>query len=164
MQRLAKVYGVVRAARILVAENADAEQADHGGDAIAIVLQVFVSGVTPDIEVHFDTANELVEVFKGKLILRDDGSQLLVYGEAGSPALAGDANVGPPFLEQFSPGGGGLGFVIRRVIHFPAKGIQGSHAGSLRGWQEDERQREVGGAFARDRLADLPAHVFEGGV
>ena len=47
----------------------------------------------------------------------------------------------------------GRGFIVRHVVHLAAEGIEGGHAVALLAGQEDEGQRQVGGAFARDGLA-----------
>ena len=46
-------------------------------------------------------------------------------------------------------------FVVRDVIDLAAKRVKRGHATAFFGRKKNESEREVGGAFSRDRFADL---------
>jgi hypothetical protein len=49
------------------------------------------------------------------------------------------------------------GFIVRQIVHFPAKGIQRSHTLAFGLGQQDEGKSQIGSALSRDPLADLHA-------
>src|SRR5258708_7687650 len=88
-------------------------------------------------------------------MLADYTLQFLIHGEARTPARAGRADILPPFLEFRAPLFDGGRLLIRHVIDFPAKGVEGLHALTLFPGQKNESESEIRGALARDRLTRL---------
>ncbi len=155
MQGFAEVDGVVAAAGVLVAEDLDAEEADGGGDAEAVLLEGGEIGVAIGVEVHFAAANQLVKIVEGKAVLLDEGLEFAVDDEGRGLAGAGEADVVAPVVERGAAGFGGDGFVVGDIIDFAAEGVEGGHGEALGLGQKDEGEREVGGAFAGDGLGVL---------
>ena len=151
LQGFAEINRVIPAGRILVAENFDAEQPDDRRDPVAIQLELLASAIPFDVEIHFHPANELVEVFEREMVLPDCRLQFPVDGKLRSFGPAGAAHVGAPGGEPPAPVFHRDGFVVGRVVHFAAERIKGGHGIAFGFGQQNERERQIGGAFAGDR-------------
>src|SRR6185436_9062618 len=119
------MIGIGAADRILIAENLDAQQADHGGDTIAIEFQFGVGVVTCYVEVHLDAANQFIEKPEGQLMLGDVRLELLVNTKLRRLTLAGPLNIGPPFREAGTPLADWQPFIVGNVVNLTTKGIEG---------------------------------------
>ena len=96
LQRLAERVGIFTARGILVAEDLDTEQPDHGGDAVAVAFEILEGFVSFDVEVHLHAANQLIEQVEGQVVASDDGLQLLIDAELRTRTLASAGNVCAP--------------------------------------------------------------------
>ena len=158
LERFAEPDRVVATTRVAVAEDFDAEPSHHRRHAVAIQLQLGVGFVAFDVEVHLDAANQFVKQGKGELVSPYDGLQLPIDREAGRALFARLTEVLPPvgqppatFLDRDR-------FLIGHVVHLAAKGIKCGHVVAFCFGQQHKGQSEIGGAFARYRLADGRGH------
>ena len=154
LKGLAQIHGVVARARVGVAKNLDAQQTDHGSNAIAVLLQLGVGLVALDVEVHLHAPDQIIEQLEAQPGMRaDDGLQFAVHGELRRAAGAGPAQVLAPGRQLGAARFHGHGFLVGHVIHLATEGVERGHAVALGLGQQDEGEREV----ARALLRNVPA-------
>ena len=158
---MAQVDGVIAAGGILIAKDLDAQEADDGGDAVAIGFQLLGIGIAVNLQIHFAAPDEFVEQGKGEVEVLDDRHQFLVDRESGGGAPAGAADILPPLGQLGAALLRGHGILVRDIIHFAAKGVERRHGIAFGLGQQDKGQREIGGALAGDGAAVLH-HRWEG--
>ena len=157
------MHGVIAARGVLIAENFDAQQADDGRDAMAIEFKLVKIFVAQRVQVHFAAFDELVKQREGQLEFLDDRLKFLVEDKFRIFIFAGAADVFAPGGELFAARFNGSGILVGHVIHGAAEGVERGHGVALFAGQQDESQREVGGAFLGERAAVLHGHAPGGG-
>jgi hypothetical protein len=116
-----------------------------------------------DVEVHFDAPDQFIEMFEWQLVAHDRGPQFPVHSDLWFASVTGAFDILAPFRKAASTFLCRDPVIIGHIINFPAESVQGGHGVALVARQEDESEREVGSAFARDGLADRFPHGTGGG-
>ncbi len=149
----AEVYRVVFGFGVAVAEYLEADEANDGGDAIAVEAEIVEGLVAVVFEVHFDAADDVLEVGLGDVVGlggvgqgREDGALRL--------ALVGLVEAGGEVKEGGLLGLGGGDFVDG-VVAVAAEGIGGVDGAALGGGEGEESVEEVLGLAPGDEAAFL---------
>ena len=146
----AQFLGVAAGARILVAEDLDADEADRGGDLVAVGPQVAERGETRRLEVHRAAVDELLErqPLHGKAA--DHPLQRLALRRARPPAVeAGGHFLAPALQSGRALRQRPLLVLVHLIVHGPAEVPHGRDGLAAIGGQGQERVGEVGVATPR---------------
>src|SRR5262245_36080301 len=87
------------------------------------------------------------------MILLDGGLQFAIYCEVRSLVRARAPDVLAPRSKLFATLFDRRRFVVSDVVHLAAERVKGGHTIALGSGQKDKRQRQIGGALARDGAA-----------
>lgn len=126
LEGVAEGDGVVFCAVFIGSEEGEADEADGGGDAEGVLLEVFPGVEALGMEVHLAALDDVGEVFAGDLVAVADGEDIaLEVDEAeGGVGLVGGEDVFPAF-----EAGGFLGEgeveIVSEVIDDAAVGVEG---------------------------------------
>jgi len=144
LEGVAEGDGVVSGALDISSEEGEADEADGGGDAVAVALEVFPGLEALGGEVHFAAFDDIDEVLAGDGVEVADGEDFpLEVGEAeGGVGLAGGEDVFPPgeaFFLLFE----GEVEVVGEVIDDAAVGVEGDEVGAALGGDAAEGEGEI---------------------
>src|SRR5262245_12440171 len=152
LERDAEVARIVRGGGMPAAEDLDAEEADGGGDQVAVLLERAEGPVAPAREIHLDAADQVREV-----PLRQ-GEPPHGVGERDADGVGRRSRVHavelvPPAREQ-DRGVTRAGIeAVGDVVDEAAERIYRVEAGTALWTEEPEGLREAAAAAARDRVA-----------
>ena len=154
---LPEINGVIARGGILVAKNFDAQEADDGGDAIAIEFQLLKILVAHCVARSISQPlMQIVEQFKAQSEnFRMTGCNSRLTGNCGGLVFAGAFDVGAPGGKLFAAFFHRDGIFVGDIIHFAAEGVERGHGVAFWLRQQDEGEREVGRAFSGDGAAVL---------
>ena len=99
----AQFLGVAAGARILVAEDLDADEADRGGDLVAVGPKIAEGGETHRLEIHRTTVDELLEGQPLDRKATNHSLQRLALRRARTPAIEAGGHFLTPALQSGRP-------------------------------------------------------------
>jgi hypothetical protein len=123
----AQGLGVVGAAGVAAAEDADAQQAHGRRHAVAVQVQFRPVRVAGVLEVHLAAGQDFVEQLKGQLVGDQVGLEFAEDRQAGWVARQGAAEVLAPGGQGAAALGGGQGGVVSHIVHLATKGVERGH-------------------------------------
>ncbi len=164
LKRNAQVDGIVFGVRRAGSEDVQADESDHRGHAIAILVEVLERGVAPVDEIHLDAVDEILEVDLRDAELFDVPGQARRDGAGGLSPIAGGQFLAP--AGQFRRRIAARRRLIDDAVHLFAKGIDRIHGFPTVSRQEQKRIVEVAAAALRDvgavGLGFVGRHSFTG--
>ena len=141
LEGVAEMEGVFLGVGMAVAEDFDADEADDGGDLVAVVEEFFEGLEAGASEVAGDAVDEFGEQSRGEVVFGGEGEDFVEQGiGAGGTVQEGVF----PGLELGFALGDGVGFFVGDVIDDAAEGVEGDHVPAAFGGEGEQGEGEIG--------------------
>ena len=151
LKRHSQILGVRSAALLLVPEDAQADEADHRGHAVAVATKLLESTVAKLRQIHLDAREKLVQVDA-----RDPETQEMRLERPGRGldrlSLVAGGDFTPP-AKDLLPRQALVGRFIHTVVDRAAECVHGADRLPLVGRERAEGEREVRSARGRARIS-----------
>lgn len=141
LEGVAEMEGVFLGVGMAVAEDFDADEADDGGDLVAVMEEFFEGLEAGAAEVAGDAVDEFGEEGGIEVVFGGEGEDFVEEGIGAGGAVKDGVF---PGLELGFSLGDGVGFFVCDVVDDAAEGVEGDHVPAAFGGEGEEGEGEIG--------------------